>query len=210
MKTIQELHQELQERLDRVYGSDVKLVATGKPGEAGYRKVRARAMTWEAPPDPREIEAPGVGDSPAQDKDRSIELYTKYYKKYIKSLKKEEVTLDESSPNEEPPYILVLKRQNIRLYPGNIKIALYHNEKLNKFFSVPFTSSGSSVVQAEETTINIEEQKLISNILSLFCSLTKENQKKMFEMVNGDEESYNKIKSFAQESLNESNTTDNK
>lgn len=219
MKTLQELHQELNERLSRVYGSDMKLIPN--PGQAsntsggsgvpaGYRKVRARAMTFEVPPDSIGIRAPGVGDSEDQDKDRTKEIYAKYYKKYMKSMKKEDVDLTEKYVNEEPPYILVLKRQNVRLYPGNIKVALYHNEKLNKVFSVPFNSGGQGVLQAEDTILNIDEQKLITSVLGLFCTLTEENKQKMFDMLNGDNESYNKIKTFALDSINESNTTDHK
>ena len=47
--------------------------------------------------------------------------------------------LDEAqNPGPTPPYVLLLKRKAIRLYPDGTKIALYYNKQINKFFSVPY------------------------------------------------------------------------
>ena len=54
--------------------------------------------------------------------------------------------------NDDPPYVVVLKRKNIRLYPNGVKIALYYSEKLDKYFTVPYgegVEAGS--IQSEET-----------------------------------------------------------
>jgi len=48
------------------------------------------------------------------------------------------------------PYILLLKRTAIRLYPDGTKIALYRNKQLNKYFSVPYDTPVGSTIQAEE------------------------------------------------------------
>jgi hypothetical protein len=61
-----------------------------------------------------------------------------------------EVTLD---LNNDPPFVLVLKRKSIRLYPNNTKIALYYNQKLDKYFSIPYGGGVDAPVQAEETQI---------------------------------------------------------
>jgi hypothetical protein len=59
--------------------------------------------------------------------------------------------LDESNPGPTPPYVLLLKRKAIRLYPDGTKIALYHNKQLNKYFSVPYDSPIEvAAIQAEE------------------------------------------------------------
>jgi hypothetical protein len=59
--------------------------------------------------------------------------------------------LDESNPGPTPPYVLLLKRKAIRLYPDGTKIALYHNKQLNKYFSVPYDSPVEvAAIQAEE------------------------------------------------------------
>ena len=64
--------------------------------------------------------------------------------------------LDEAqNPGPVPPYVLLLKRKAIRLYPDGTKIALYHNKQINKFFSVPYDTPVDSAIQAEE--VELEE-----------------------------------------------------
>jgi len=59
--------------------------------------------------------------------------------------------LDEANPGPTPPYVLLLKRKAIRLYPDGTKIALYHNKQINKYFSVPYDSPIEvAAIQAEE------------------------------------------------------------
>ena len=62
------------------------------------------------------------------------------------------------------PFILVLKRKAIRQYPDGTKVALYFNEKLGKYFSVPYTES-----KLPDAVIQSEEVKQVSN--SVFESL---------------------------------------
>jgi hypothetical protein len=64
--------------------------------------------------------------------------------------------LDEAqNPSPTPPYVLLLKRKAIRLYPDGTKIALYHNKQINKYFSVPYDSPVEvASIQAEEVEIN--------------------------------------------------------
>jgi len=64
--------------------------------------------------------------------------------------------LDEANPGPTPPYVLLLKRKAIRLYPDGTKIALYHNKQINKYFSVPYDSPVEIAgIQAEE--VELEE-----------------------------------------------------
>ena len=67
----------------------------------------------------------------------------------VELAKEEVVQLTES---QDPPFVLVLKRKAIRLYPDGTKIALYHNERLNKDFAVPYATAAQPVIQAEELT----------------------------------------------------------
>jgi hypothetical protein len=71
---------------------------------------------------------------------------------------KEEVEIEESTLDlpADPPFVLVLKRKAIRLYPNKTKIALYYNQKLNKYFSIPYGGGVDSAVQAESVE-QIEE-----------------------------------------------------
>jgi len=81
--------------------------------------------------------APEIGDDPEADEDST-------------KLKKEEVSYLEEGVN--PPFVLVLKRKAIRYYPEGITNVMYYNERLNRYFSVPY-SAGTPMdnpVQAEE------------------------------------------------------------
>jgi hypothetical protein len=66
----------------------------------------------------------------------------------------------------DPPFVLVLKRKAIRLYPNGQKVALYHNTKLNKFFSVPYGPGVDANIQAEdfESDINTVNEDAIAQL----------------------------------------------
>jgi hypothetical protein len=68
-----------------------------------------------------------------------------------------EAAEDNVVPPSDPPFVLLLKRRAVRLFPDGTKVALYYNDKLKKVFSVPFNSqymgynSMAPVIQAEST-----------------------------------------------------------
>jgi len=138
-------------------------------------------------------------------------------------------TLDEALDDlpKDPPVILVLKRKAIRLYPDKTRIALYHNDKLNKYFSVPYTSddSGKFPLQAEQVE-QIEEavidtlHKIVkekqarsvkfasghtrkvdgytaSAITQVHSALSDENKKKFADMVHKSPEHFQRAADFA-------------
>lgn len=52
---------------------------------------------------------------------------------------------------KDPPFVLILKREAIRYYPNNTKVALYYNAKLDKHFSIPYGPDiENPVIQTEE------------------------------------------------------------
>ena len=63
---------------------------------------------------------------------------------------------DINEDTSNPPFVLLLKRKAIRMYPDGTKIALYHNDKLDKYFSLPYGDSVDAPIQAEEVEV-IEE-----------------------------------------------------
>lgn len=67
-----------------------------------------------------------------------------------------EETLDENVLQRDPPAVLVLRRKNIRSFSNDTSIALYYNDKLNKYFSIPYSTNSdiNSPIQAEEVEIN--------------------------------------------------------
>ena len=84
-----------------------------------------------------------VGDTPAKGSEQ-MEIAAN------SDMKEEVVYLEEGV---DPPMVIVLRRKAIRLFPNNTRIALYHSQKLNKDFSVPYRFDGEedAVIQAEET-----------------------------------------------------------
>jgi hypothetical protein len=64
-------------------------------------------------------------------------------------------TLNEETQDnpKDPPFVLLLKRKAIRVYPDKTKVALYHNKQLDKYFSVPYGPGVEGYVQAEETEL---------------------------------------------------------
>ena len=65
-----------------------------------------------------------------------------------------EITEETADLPKDPPFVLVLKRKAIRLFPNKVKMALYYNQKLDKYFSIPYGPNVSSTpLQAEETQL---------------------------------------------------------
>jgi len=52
---------------------------------------------------------------------------------------------------EDPPFVLMLKRKAIRLYPNKTRVALYYNKQLDKYFTIPYGKGVDAPLQAEET-----------------------------------------------------------
>jgi hypothetical protein len=76
-------------------------------------------------------------------------------------VKQEQITEVLASAEPDPPYVLILQRKAIRLYPNEVRVALYYNKQLNKYFSVPYGLVGqvNGIIQAEEKEPNEFQRK---------------------------------------------------
>jgi hypothetical protein len=87
-----------------------------------------------------------------------------------------------------PPYMLVLKRRGIRIFPDGKRVALYVNEKLGLTFTIPYVPSGSSAkeilpgVQAEEIEIS---EELIDENLEHLNDIVDKHQAKELKFLDG-------------------------
>lgn len=139
---------------------------------------------------------------------------------------KEDFEIVESNKNldKDPPFVLVLKRRAIRMYPNKTKVALYYNQKLDKHFTIPYGQGVSSSIQAEE--VQLEESvmdnlhKIVagkqsqsvkfangktrkvdhytaSAITQVHKSVNDENKKKLSDMVHKSPEHFDKVAAFA-------------
>jgi hypothetical protein len=100
---------------------------------------------------------------------------------------KEEVEVDaleliEEQMKGDPPFVLVLKRKAFRLYPNKMKIALYYNDKLNKYFSIPYSTEKDvdAPIQAEQ--VEITEGK---EVMDHIHDIVKEKQARKVKFANG-------------------------
>ena len=71
------------------------------------------------------------------------------------AIKEEAIQLDEG---KEPPFVLVLKRKAIRVYPDGTKIALYYNDKLKRIFTVSYDTLDNNTIQAQQEEVEQVEE----------------------------------------------------
>ena len=104
---------------------------------------------------------------------------------------KEDFDIIEEQLRGDPPTVLLLKRKAIRMYPNGTKIALYFNDRLNKYFSVPYSEDIkiSSSIQAEEIQIDEEKQNGIDQ-------LKKIRDSKQHGVINHRDGSASKVDAF--------------
>jgi hypothetical protein len=143
----------------------------------------------------------------------------------VENFKEEIEQLDENLRFVPPP-VLVLRRKEIRMFSNETRIALYYNDKIKKYFTVPYSVDRNldSVIQAEETQIeesvmdhlhnivsekqaksikfaNGQSQKVdhftASAILNVHEALNDDNKKKISDMVHKSPEHFQKVANFA-------------
>ena len=102
-----------------------------------------------------------------------------------------EEVLDENVLHRDPPTILVLRRKTIRSFSNDTRVALYYNDKLNKYFSIPYSTDSDidSPIQAEEVEINEEK-------LNGIDQLKKIRDSKQHGTVNHRDGSASKVDAF--------------
>jgi hypothetical protein len=173
-----------------------------KIGPSG-RKVRAHRIK--------------VGDE-AYGKDKDV-------KEDFESIEAEDLSEQKNESITDPPYVLMLKRKAIRLYPNKTKIALYYNQRLNRYFSVPYGPNVSAPLQAEETeyfeeSVMNQLHKIVANkqsntvkfangqtrkvdhytasaITQVHKNVNDENKKKLEDMVHKSPAHLSKVAEFA-------------
>lgn len=151
----------------------------------------------------------------------------KKYPAHRKSMGKKDDQQQVQENVDSIPFILVLKRKAIRQYPDGTKVALYFNEKLGKYFSVPYTDSRmpDAVIQSEEieqisnsvfdslkyivesnksnyVVFNDGTTKLVdcdtaNAIVETYNSLEKNNRQKLVENISKDKATFKTISEFA-------------
>lgn len=117
-----------------------------------------------------------------------------------------EAVIVEAKDFKDPPPVLLLKRKAIRLYDNDTRVALYHNDKLDKYFSIPFGSKFDMPIQAESTIMEFEdgtsielseEQRCV--ISNAYEQLNEENKNKFLEVLTQSKDSFDKTYEFCKQ-----------
>lgn len=116
---------------------------------------------------------------------------------------KEEVTLEEAVVSE-PPFIILLKRTAVRLYPNGLRVATYTSDKLKREFAIPFVGREAGMIQSAEeyqielndgTIIELDEETDIA-FENVYEELDEENKEKFVLMMYESKETFEKLKDF--------------
>lgn len=116
---------------------------------------------------------------------------------------KEEVNLEEAVVSE-PPFIILLKRTAIRLYPNDLRVATYKSDKLKREFAIPFVGREAGMIQSTEeyrielndgNTIELDEETDIA-FENVYEELDEENKEKFVLMMYESKETFEKLKDF--------------
>lgn len=62
------------------------------------------------------------------------------------SLQESAEPLEEHVGSMMPPNILILRRQSVRQFPDHTMVALYYNDKLDQYFSIPYGGDVENVI----------------------------------------------------------------
>jgi len=92
----------------------------------------------------------------------------------------------EDSLPKDPPFVLILKRKSFRPYPGGMKVALYYNAKLDKYFTVPYGKGvDQSPLQSEEANVINSSETLEESVMDQLHSIVANKQAKSVKFANG-------------------------
>lgn len=129
----------------------------------------------------------------------------------------EEITEAPNVDTPAPPFVLVLRRKAIRMYPEGTRVALYYNERLNRYFSVPYSSQylDRAPIQAEETqvdpmlqlqdgmvvhldgTVSEVDEQTVNSIMTVYKSLNEDNKSKLANMIGESKEQLQRAADFS-------------
>jgi hypothetical protein len=91
---------------------------------------------------------------------------------------KENIKEAKDSP-KDPPFVVVLKRKAVRLYPDNTKVAMYYSKTLDKYFTVPFGKGIDANLQAEEV------EELQESVMDQLHKIVDNKQSNTVRFANG-------------------------
>lgn len=150
------------------------------------------------------------------------------FQKARQTVKEEQEFIEESSrETDKLPAVLILKRKSIRLFPNNVKVAIYHSDKLDRSFALPMTDLSMSSVTEEVVAAGSIEGGVIKTlreiikgkaanvvqfkdgkkmkvdmysakaILLVYDAVDPQNKTKIDQLLNKDKHGFMKVADFA-------------
>ena len=86
---------------------------------------------------------------------------------------------------KDPPFVLLLKRKSFRPYPNGMKVALYYNAKLNKYFTVPYGPKGIQTPLQSEEINQLNSGTFEESTMDQLHDIVKTGQHKQVKFANG-------------------------
>lgn len=136
----------------------------------------------------------------------------------LRDMVKEETEM--LSEQFNPPAMLLLKREAIRMFPNGQRVALYRDNKYGLTFPVPYDQAGGfgpmttmgGPVNAQKGYVNEEyvpiifatgeeiqvEKSTLARIAEVYSLLNDENKEKLQDMILESEETFTKVKQFVE------------
>lgn len=126
----------------------------------------------------------------------------------MKSLLDFKTDLTEDIDSQALPFVLVLRRKSVRMYPEGTRVALYYNERLNRYFSVPYSSESlvRAPIQAEEVTSEIKHddgtsttvnEETVTLLMDVYEGLNESNKIKFIGMIEASPDQFSQAVEFA-------------
>jgi hypothetical protein len=97
---------------------------------------------------------------------------------------KEAIQIDEQTPDlpADPPFVLVLKRKAIRLYPNKTKVALYYAPKIDRHFTIPYGPDFRDLPMSAES---VEEEVIEEAVMDQLHKIVTNKQANKVKFADG-------------------------
>ena len=97
----------------------------------------------------------------------------------------EQVVEKKGDNPKDPPFVLLLKRKSFRPYPNGMKVALYYNAKLNKYFTVPYGPKGIQTPLQSEEVNRLNNGTFEESTMDHLHNIVANKQHKTVKFANG-------------------------
>jgi hypothetical protein len=82
----------------------------------------------------------------------------------------------------DPPFVLVLKRKAIRLYPNKTKVALYYAPKIDRHFTIPYGPDFRDLPMSAES---VEEEVIEEAVMDQLHKIVANKQASSVKFADG-------------------------